>query len=175
ELEYFTPYMESGKLMSCAGLRYARELDEARANLEQYGDINLISGTILLNWEKYGIHMLEAALGTCPDTPIQIFRNTAPHESFNIEMQSGRLLRIDCLGKAPITFQMDIFGTTHSSQHHLRDNFSAFKRLLTDFVTMLETGKPTIDPEKTITIIKTMIAGNKAQPGGAGVKIHDKQ
>ncbi len=30
-LRFFRPYLEAGKLMSCSGMRYARELDELRA------------------------------------------------------------------------------------------------------------------------------------------------
>ena len=35
ELRFFRKYLESGKLMSCAGARYARELDEIRAGYLQ--------------------------------------------------------------------------------------------------------------------------------------------
>jgi hypothetical protein len=37
ELRAFKPYLEKGQLMSCSGMRYARELDEPRADLPAYG------------------------------------------------------------------------------------------------------------------------------------------
>ena len=48
--------------MSCSGMRYARELDEPRADLAAYGRLKLIRGAIVLSWEKYGVHLLEAIL-----------------------------------------------------------------------------------------------------------------
>ena len=46
ELRSFLPYLESGKLMSCSGMRYARELDEPRASLAEYGEIMLVRGAV---------------------------------------------------------------------------------------------------------------------------------
>ena len=48
--------------MSCSGMRYARELDEPRADLAAYGKFKLIRGAIVLSWEKYGVHLLDAVL-----------------------------------------------------------------------------------------------------------------
>ena len=63
ELRFYRPYLDSGKLMSCSGMRYARELDEPRANLTSYGHLKLVRGAVVLSWEKYGVHLLDALLG----------------------------------------------------------------------------------------------------------------
>ncbi|MCS3700158.1 uncharacterized protein (UPF0548 family) [Salinibacter ruber] len=42
--------------MSCSGLRYARELDEVRANIGSYGSFR---GAVVLGWERYAIHLLK--------------------------------------------------------------------------------------------------------------------
>ena len=49
--------------MSCSGMRYARELDEPRADLAAYGSLKLIRGAIVLSWEKYGVHLARSDSG----------------------------------------------------------------------------------------------------------------
>ena len=73
ELRALKPYLESGQLMSCSGMRYARELDEPRANLAAYGHLKLIRGAIVLSWEKYGVHLLDAAFGLTPARPVSVW------------------------------------------------------------------------------------------------------
>ena len=60
ELDAFVPFLRSGKLMSCSGLRYAAELDSMRVREPETGPVRLISGTVLNGLEKYGIHLFEA-------------------------------------------------------------------------------------------------------------------
>ena len=54
ELRAFKPYLERGQLMSCAGMRYARELDEPRADLAAYGRLKLIRGAIVFRGRNTG-------------------------------------------------------------------------------------------------------------------------
>ncbi len=72
QLRELKPYLEDGQLMSCSGMRYARELDEPRADLAAYGRFKLIRGAIVLSWEKYGVHILDAVLGMTPAHPISV-------------------------------------------------------------------------------------------------------
>ena len=72
ELRTLRRYLEKGQLMSCSGMRYARELDEPRANLSAYGRLKLIRGAIVLSWEKYGVHLLEAILAVTPARPLAV-------------------------------------------------------------------------------------------------------
>ncbi|MEY3484043.1 MAG: hypothetical protein RLZZ218_878, partial [Actinomycetota bacterium] len=53
ELEWFLPYVRSGKLMSCAGLRYAVELDPVRNGRGDYGGIRSIRCAVTNDWDKY--------------------------------------------------------------------------------------------------------------------------
>ena len=39
--------------MSCSGLRYARELDDVRSNILDYGEIKLIRGAVIDVWYNY--------------------------------------------------------------------------------------------------------------------------
>ena len=162
ELNKFWPYVESGKLMSCAGMRYARELDEPRASLSDYGEIMLVRGAILNSWEKYGVHMLDAIFNTVRSRPISVFSVAGRHNSLTILMDDASLVQIDALGDIGKCFRVDIFGTKKITSHEITDNFSMFRRLLWHFINSIKSSTPAIPPEQVRTIMKLLIAGRKA-------------
>jgi predicted dehydrogenase len=173
ELSQFLPYLEQGKLMSCSGLRFARELDEPRANIDAYGTIRYARGAVLNNWEQYGIHMLEALLHVLPGRPVSVTALKNAHDAFAITLSDGATLQIDALGRVPKTFQADIWGTDERSTHEINDNFTAFRRTLWRFVKMIRSGEPAINPDDTVDIIKTLIAGRRAKATGTPVKLNE--
>jgi hypothetical protein len=97
ELRAFRPYLEKGQLMSCSGMRYCRELDEPRADLAAYGRLKLIRGAIVLSWEKYGVHLLEAILGVTPAHVVSVRMWPVEHASAAVRLDDGVLLQIDAL------------------------------------------------------------------------------
>jgi predicted dehydrogenase len=165
-LARFRPYLESGKLMSCAGLRYAGELDEARRDIAKYGEIVTMRGAVINDWEAYGIHLLEAIFGLAPARPIAVACAQGRHEQMRVHMDQGWLATIDCLGQAPPQFSLSIHGRERTSTHDLRDNFTAFKRLLAAFVAMARGGKPAIPPADTMCAMKALIAGRRSAASG---------
>ncbi|HLO78454.1 MAG TPA: Gfo/Idh/MocA family oxidoreductase [Magnetospirillum sp.] len=173
ELAAFRPYLESGKLMSCAGLRFAGELDCVRDDIAAFGEIKLIRGTVLNDWSKYGIHMLDAALDILPGRPVSVRRLKAPHDSLVVELDQGPLVAIDAIGLAPKLFSFGIYGSTKVATFDLYDNFTAFRRVLGAFIAQVRTGEPSIAPADTVSSILTIIAGLEAQPGGPAVAIQN--
>jgi predicted dehydrogenase len=163
ELRAFRPYLENGKLMSCAGMRYAKELDEPRASLAAYGEIRLVRGAILNSWEQYGVHLLDAVLNVVSARPVSIVPIDAPHASFAVQMDDGSLLQLDALGEFCRCFRIDILGTKLVTSHEITDNFSMFRRLLWHFVQSIKTGSPAIPSDETLTVMRVLIAGRKAR------------
>ena len=94
ELRALKPYLEKGQLMSCSGMRYARELDEPRADLAAYGRLKLIRGAIVLSWEKYGVHLLDAALAITPARPVSVRMLPAEHAAAVVRLDDGVLIQI---------------------------------------------------------------------------------
>jgi predicted dehydrogenase len=171
ELRRFRPYLENAQLMSCSGLRFARELDDVRANIESYGSLRCIRGTVVREWAKYGIHLLEAISNVVPSRPVSVAPVAAEHDSVAISMSDGSLFQLDALGEVPLTFQIDIWGSEKRSTHEITDNFSAFRRTLWHFVEMVRTGTPPIDPEETLRMMHTLRAGRQALASGERVPI----
>jgi predicted dehydrogenase len=159
ELRGFKPYLEKGQLMSCSGMRYSRELDEPRADLAAYGRLKLIRGSIVLSWEKYGVHLLEAILAITPAHPVSVRMLPADHASAVVRLDDGVLIQIDALGECARTFHLELFGTQRIGAFDITDNFSMFRRMLWQFVTSIATGRPAIPPERTLEIMRVLIAG----------------
>lgn len=163
QLRAFRPFLESGRLMSCSGMRYARELDEARASLAEYGEIRLVRGAILNSWERYGIHLIDAIMNVICSKPVSVISLDAPHASLAVQMDDGLLVQLDALGEAGRCFRIDIFGTKKITSHEITDNFTMFRRTLWHFIQSIKTGVPAIEPDHTLTVMRLLIAGRLAR------------
>jgi predicted dehydrogenase len=172
-LRSFRPYLDAAQLMSCSGLRYARELDEPRANIDSYGALRCIRGAVVLGWEKYAIHLLEAVSHVVPLVPVSVSPVPAEHASLAITMSDGVLFQIDALGSVPKTFQVDLWGTEKRSSHEITDNFSAFRRTLWHFLEMIRSGTPPIDPSQTLRLMRLLRAGRLAMSEGRTVRLDE--
>lgn len=166
DLAFFRPHLESGRLMSCSGLRFAAELDGVRASRASFGEIKLVRASVVVDWARYGIHMLEAVMGALDVRPIAVQRHVAPHESVAVSLDNGALLLIDALGAVPKTFTIDIYGTKRIERVEIADNFSAFRRTIGHFVDQVRSGVPALAPTDTLRVIETLMAGAAAEPGG---------
>ncbi len=173
ELRAFKPYLEKAQLMSCAGMRYSRELDEPRADLAAYGQLKLIRGAIVLSWEKYGVHLLEAAMAITPAHPVSVRMSPAEHASALIRFDDGVLLQLDALGECPRTFHLEFFGTKRTGAFDIFDNFSMFRRMLWEFTESIRTGQPAIPPARTLEIMRVLIAGRLARKEDREVFLHE--
>ena len=173
ELRELKPFLVSGQLMSCSGMRYARELDEPRANLASYGKVKLIRGAIVLSWEKYGVHILDAVLGMPTSRPVAVQMLSADHASAAIRFDDQSILQIDALGDAARAFHLEIFGTERNGAFDITDNFSMFRRMLWEFATSIRSGKPSIPAEKTLEIMQVLIAGRISSKESREVKLDE--
>jgi Oxidoreductase family, NAD-binding Rossmann fold len=173
ELRVFKPYLEKGQLMSCSGMRYARELDEPRANLAAYGRLKLIRGAIVLSWEKYGVHLLEAIFAITRAHPVSVRMLPTEHASSAILMDDGVFIQIDALGECAKTFHIELFGTERTDAFDITDNFSMFRRTLWQFAESIRTGQPAIPPDRTLEIMRVLIAGRIARKENREVLVNE--
>jgi predicted dehydrogenase len=173
ELAAFEPYLREGLVTSCSGMRYAVELDGPRARPDEYGDLRLVRGTVLNDWERYGIHVLEAILGVVPTRPVAVTTTPAGDGSFVVETAEGYPIQVDALGDAPLVLDVDVYGRDRTSHHELRDNFRAFRRTIYHFVDAVRTGEPPIPPEETLDVLRVLVAGRRARREGRRVTLDE--
>ncbi|MFC5970123.1 Gfo/Idh/MocA family protein [Halomarina salina] len=173
ELDRFRPHLESGRLVSCSGMRFARELDDPRATLAESGEVRVARGTVVNDWEHYGVHMLDAVFGVLDQRPVRVSPFDVPHDAFAVELDGGTLVEVDALGDGPFVFDVGFYGDGGHSTHELRDNFTAFRRTLWAFLHTVHTGDPVVDPEDTLDVMRTLIAGRRARETGEPVALAD--
>jgi predicted dehydrogenase len=173
ELQWFKEYLEEGKLMSCAGARYARELDELRGNIDSFGEMKLIRGTVVNGMEKYGIHMLDGIFGVTGFQVKSVTCVQAKHTSMMLRNEDNSLIYIDALGASPKTLQFDFWSDQKRFHAETNDNFTMFRRLLADFIKMIRTKKPAVDPTLVINTMKVLIAANLSREENREVGIDE--
>ncbi len=173
ELRTFAPYLRSGQLASCSGMRFAKELDVPRAQWREYGEVRLVRGAILNDWERYGVHLVDGVFGVTPARPVSVRSNRAPHASVVAQMDDGSVLQLDALGDVGRCFRFEFYGTGGISHHEVTDNFSMFRRLVHRFARSLRGEGPVVDPEDALTSLRFLIAGRMAMEHGEVVSMED--
>ena len=167
ELSFFGPYLESGLLMSCSGLRFSPELKKIRSEGINNRQTKLISATILNDIEKYGIHMLEAIASIDKDFSkySDITRLKSTNQSFAINFDNGTTLNLNCLGEVSKTFHLSLFFNDKHEHYNFNDNFGSFKATLKSFYRMVDTKTPQIDPIQTNNLMKLLMKASQLEPG----------
>lgn len=173
DVAWFEPYLRDGLVMSCSGMRYARELDGPRADRSAYGDLTLVDGVVCNDWSKYGVHLLDAIFGLLDERPRTVTATGSDPATVTVETTGEPTVRIGALGEAPITFDVSIYGREDVTRHRLRDNFRAFRRTLWHFFRMVRSGEPAIPPEATLDVIRTVVAGRRALSTGDTMAVAD--
>lgn len=175
ELRYFKPFLESGKLMSCSGMRYAKEVDQLRQDMNEarFGEIKLVRGTVINSWEKYGIHLVDTVLNLSPFVPESVLCIGSKEDLINITMTDGTLVQIDALGNIPLAFHIDIYGSKKIAKVEINDNFSMFRRTIWHFLNSIDSKTPAIPAETTINAMRILIAGQISKKEKRRVSINE--
>ena len=163
DIIYFKPFLESGQLVSCSGIKYAPELDKIRRDINEFGKIKLIRATTVKSWEKYAIHMLDGIFSVVPFNVKSVQYNNSNHESFTLYNYDDSIIQIDALGSSEPILRIEFFSDIKYYRADTLDAFPSFKRLLSNFIFRVERGLVDNSSILTINLMKVLIAGKMAQ------------
>ncbi|MEK5485205.1 MULTISPECIES: Gfo/Idh/MocA family oxidoreductase [Lysinibacillus] len=163
ELLYFKEFLSKGQLMSVAGLRFAIELDEIRANMDTFGKLKVIQSSVINEWEKYGIHIIDGVLGLIEEKPKSIEYISSNAEIYVVTFDSGLVWTINILGRTQKTFNIEVWGESKRSSVEIEDNFSMFRRMLYRFGKLVDKNEILYNPENTLLSIALLIAGKQSR------------
>lgn len=163
ELMYFKAFLENGQLMSVAALRFAKELDFIRGNIDKLGGIKTIQTAVIMDWEKYGIHMIDGVLSFINEIPISINYIKGSTELFIVKFANGLIWTINILGKSVKTFNIQIWGEEDRFNIEIEDNFSMFRRLLFRYTKLVNENKILHNPNDTLLAVGLLIAGKQSK------------
>mgnify|MGYP001455818971 CR=1 FL=1 len=163
ELDFFSPFLYEGKLMSCSGFRYKDEMRTSFYGKLKKEDILFINAFSVADWYKYAIHVLEAV---SPIMGHEITRVIPLHQNDSffakIEYTNSKYLTIQINRNHSYGIKASFYCKNGEVYNiNFDDNFGCFKYMLQEFHKMIITKKPVISPQETITIINAMIAGGE--------------
>lgn len=142
-----------GQIFSCSGLSYAKELKLTTELKNEVGEIKYIDASVIKDWEKYSIHIIEPVLkmfddyGKIIDISVNSYNKckTVIVNWDNKITTSFKTLN-DC--KAPI--KITLFGTKAMKDLVFTDTYNAFKSALSEFINIIR--KEKINKSKEITL-----------------------
>lgn len=173
DLNYFRKEVEKGKfIMSCSSMRYANEARIVKQDLNNIGELQLITAVGKKDWIKYGVHMLEVVFALLNDLKAVSVTNIgeANKDIVKVTFENGFVATVYLYMDIAPTFQISVFGTTAWRLIDVKNSYSMFRDNIIEFIRSVHEGKPRLAFEKTENIIKVLIAANESRQNG-GVKI----
>lgn len=172
DLEFFRPWLEKGKLMSCSGFRYYPSIVNKVNGTLKRENVVFSHSISIIDWFRYGIHVLE---GITPimGTDVQWVQDVGEPNNHIVRIQyaDGKYALIQVNTDLGFILRSSFY--TNSSEHitiNYDDNFSCFRGVLKAFHKQVTTGKPAIDPNETETIIRILMAADRSLSEG-GVRV----
>ena len=144
--------------MSTSGLRFSKEILEAKKKIKKIGKIRLINAAVINGLSKYGVHMLDMIDELDFLRVKKISRKSNNIDTINYFCEKDISINLFCLGKVSKIFNLHFVGSNGSFSINVLDNFSAFKNTLEKFIKMIKNKKPELEPKKTINVLKVLIS-----------------
>lgn len=163
QIDFYMPYLQSAQLMSCSGLRYANEIVSRFGGELRNEKLCFVNAITVLDWCKYGIHVLEGVTPILGSDIAQVERITTGDNDVLVKVSytSGKYLLIQLNKKMLNGINAHFYMEDMVLTVNFNDNFSYFKSMLLEFSKMIKTGNPAINPEETKAILYAIIEGNK--------------
>lgn len=159
-LDHFLPYIENGQLMSCSGLRYQPEIVSLFDGKLDKEEICFVNTLTVLDWKKYGIHVLEAITPIMGNKIKKVSNlNDSRNRIVKIEYQSGQYALIQINDQCMNPIQASFYTKDKMYNTIFNQNFVCFKTMLSEFGRMITEKIIPIDPIETYQIVKTIIEG----------------
>jgi predicted dehydrogenase len=165
ELEYFVNENGKGKLiMSCSSMRYANECMVVRQERAALGKLEFATAVGKKDWNKYGVHLLEALFSVLDDPRPVSVRHIGQHgrDIVHITFDNGFQSVVSLFMDITPTFQLSVFGQTGWRLMDIKNSYSMFRDNIIEFIRSVQEGKARLSFDKTERIIRTLIGANES-------------
>ncbi|NLO06953.1 MAG: Gfo/Idh/MocA family oxidoreductase [candidate division WS1 bacterium] len=166
--------LENGApLMSASGLRYCEELEAA---LAQLGDGEIVHANLIGPGELffYGIHLTDI-LNAVMGPGVQAVANLGEMEFdlISVSYADGRSASLQLLRDPAPRHQGQLFTSETSVRFEVRAG-TFYRRMMQQFLAMIETGEPPIHCEDMLEAIVVLLAAQRSQQqGGRAVRLSE--
>ncbi|MBU0477203.1 Gfo/Idh/MocA family oxidoreductase [bacterium] len=158
DLKEFIQYYEKGKLiMSCSSTRYDNSILKLKGKLGRILTANAVTPKY---WRTYGIHLIEGIYAVMGGG-IKSVQNIGEEgkEIVHLCYIDGKHVVLQTFKEIKSDIHFAFYGEKDSEIVDSIDFFSSFKNMLSAFIKMLDSRKPSFDWHETVKIAKIVIAG----------------
>ena len=156
-------------------MRHAGESEQAREQVQQIGELRLVTMTTPKSWERYGIHAQEGVYPFLEPGGWESVVNTGTYEAniVHCRHESGGDVVLAAVADMYGAFGcLSLYGTKDRVVARFEDTFFAFKAQLTAFVDYLRTGKMPFAFGQTVELMKIIIEDvRRREEGGQRVTL----
>jgi predicted dehydrogenase len=175
ELDYFAGESAKGKLiMSCSSMRYANECMVVKQEILSLGELELATAVGKKDWNKYGVHLLEALFSLLDDPEPVSVQHIGEHNKdiVHVRFRTGFQAVFNLFMDIVPTFQLSVFGQKGWRLIENKNSYSMFRDNIIEFIRSVQEGKSRLSFAKTGQIIRTLIAANESlQQGGKIIRL----
>ncbi len=158
---------------AASALRFARELEEARQQIEKIGPVKLLTLTGPGDLVWYGIHLLEVAfplLGS--DVEALVNTGQGAHNNIRARYRNGVDLLINISEEYPYGFHCHVLGTKGHFFTTIGDAVYFYTNLMEAAVAMFHGGPVPVDPEESLKIMYFLdVAAKSKSQGGTWIPL----
>ncbi len=156
-----------GQLFTCSALGFANEFDPKNIDINSLGKLKQVKATIMKDWQKYGVHIIEPVLNIIGDQGV-VKTVEVTHRSdtrtVNIIWESGLITNFATTGNNQSPLEITLEGTNGFKTVSFEDTYSAFKNALEAFIHAVRT-RQSVSQEFVMKVIDII------EKGESGVKV----
>jgi len=169
DLRIFRDWVAAGRpILSSSCMRYAKEFAPYRASTANLGELRFAAITTPKDWEKYGIHALEAVYPILGPGFLSA-RNTGTAARNVVHLRHARGADVVVVASSDMYGGfgcLQLCGTAGQAQAVFADSYFAFHAQLVAFVHYLRTGAPPFPFAETDELIRLVVAGLRSREQG---------
>jgi len=164
----------SAPLLSCSALRFAVELDAARAEVAAAGALSSVVAVGPNEWFYYGVHVVEL-LGAIVGVGAQwVHRHVFPERDVVvIDYADGPTAVVQTLRDAKYIFDLTAYGAAGKASFEVVDAAGFYTNTMRQVLAMAETGRSPLEPEQTLEVLAILTAGNRSAETGQRVSLDE--
>lgn len=158
---------------SSSALRFAREIEENRAELQAVGQLSSVVSVGPGEWYYYGVHAVEQLYAVAGGGVEWVQRTAFPDRDVAVlSYTDGPTAVVETLRDAAYTFHLTAYGKDGLHAVRIADFGAFYTRQLAAAVEMARTGNPPISPAETLELLAVLRAGVlSAERDGARVTV----
>jgi len=147
-------------LLSCSALRFAAELEPARAELARIGTLSSVVSVGPGDWFYYGVHAVELLSAIVGAGARSVHRH-----AFNgrdvvvIDYGDGPTAVVETLRDAAFVFEMTAYGEHGHTSFEVVDHLAFYANTMREVVKMAQTGVSPLASEHTLEVLAILHAG----------------